>query len=146
MRPMSLREMDALCYERGIEFDPAEVSAELHEMAQVIAGHPAWDGHSAMQELYEKRMAERRNTHRIPEWFSAEDVVWQPWERDRRCGYVRAEGAGVLHGGRRHAPRQETDASSPRHGSGARRSRRLLCSGAAARDDYLLPVDQTGSR
>ena len=55
MRPMSVREMDALCYERGIEFDPADVQAELHEMARVIVGHPAWDGHSAAQELHERR-------------------------------------------------------------------------------------------
>jgi len=36
MRPMSVREMDALCYEHGIEFDPANVPSELVEMAQVI--------------------------------------------------------------------------------------------------------------
>ena len=33
MRPMSVREMDALCYERGIEFDPANVPLELAEIA-----------------------------------------------------------------------------------------------------------------
>jgi len=79
---MSVREMDALCYERGIEFDPAEVPAELHEMAPVIAGHPAWDGHSAAQQLHEQRLAERRERRRIPEWFSARDLVIEPWERE----------------------------------------------------------------
>ncbi|OAI39311.1 hypothetical protein AYO39_00505 [Actinobacteria bacterium SCGC AG-212-D09] len=74
--------MDALCYERGIEFDPAEVQAELAEMAQVIAGHPAWDGHTLAQQLYERRLAERERRRRVPDWFSAQDVVWEPWERE----------------------------------------------------------------
>ena len=81
MRPMSVREMDTLCYERGIEFDPAEVPAEFHELAQVIAGKPAWDGRSLAQELYERRAAERRERRKVPEWFSAQDVVVEPWER-----------------------------------------------------------------
>ena len=83
MRPMSVREMDALCYERGIEFDPSLVSNELVELAQVIVGHPAWEGHSAAQELHERRVAERRERRKIPEWFSAEDLVPEPWERQR---------------------------------------------------------------
>ena len=79
---MSVRQMNALCYERGIEFDPADVPAELYELAQVIAGHPAWDGHSAAQELHEQRVAHRRERRRVPAWFSARDVVWEPWERE----------------------------------------------------------------
>ena len=50
MRPMSVREMDALCYERGIEFDPAEVPLELGEMAELV-GRPAWEGHTLAQKL-----------------------------------------------------------------------------------------------
>jgi hypothetical protein len=79
MRPMSVREMDALCYERGIEFDPADVPLELAEMAQGIVGRPAWEGESLAQELYERRAAERRE---VPEWFSAQDLVWEPWEHE----------------------------------------------------------------
>jgi hypothetical protein len=79
---MSVRQMDALCYERGIEFDPAEVPAELHEMARVVVGHPAWEGRSLAQELYERRAAERRERRKVPDWFSAQDVVWEPWERE----------------------------------------------------------------
>jgi hypothetical protein len=74
--------MDALCYERGIEFDPAEVQAELAEMAQVIAGHPAYEGHTLAQQLYERRLAERERCKKVPDWFSAHDVVWEPWERE----------------------------------------------------------------
>ena len=31
MRPMSMRQMHALCYERGIEFDPALVPNLPHD-------------------------------------------------------------------------------------------------------------------
>jgi hypothetical protein len=81
MRPMSVREMHALCYERGIEFDPAMVPTELSQMAEVMVGTPAWEGRSAAQELHERRMAERRERRGVPDWFSAQDVVWEPWER-----------------------------------------------------------------
>ncbi len=57
MRPMSMRERDALCYERGIEFDPSEAPLELAEMARGIAGQPALEGRSLAQELYERRAA-----------------------------------------------------------------------------------------
>ena len=82
MRPMSVREMHALCYERGIEFDPANVPLELAEIAEVIAGHPAYEGHTLAQQLYERRLAERERRKKVPDWFSAQDVVWEPWERE----------------------------------------------------------------
>ena len=82
MRPMSVREMDALCYERGIEFDPTDVPVELAEMAHVIVGQPAWEGRSLAQELYERRAVERRARRKVPEWFSAQDLLPEPWERE----------------------------------------------------------------
>jgi Uma2 family endonuclease len=81
MRPMSVREMDALCYERGLEFDPENLPGELLEMAQLTMAHPAWEGRSAAQELYERRAAERRARRRVPEWFSVQDLIAEPWER-----------------------------------------------------------------
>jgi hypothetical protein len=72
---MSVREIDALCYERGIEFDPAQAPAELAEMATVIVGQPAWDGISA------EELAAQHGHERVPDWFSAEDLLLQPWER-----------------------------------------------------------------
>ena len=51
-------------------------------MAQVITGHPAWDGHTLAQQLYERRLAERERRRKVPDWFSAQDVVWEPWERE----------------------------------------------------------------
>ena len=47
MRPMSMREMHALCFERGIEFDPATLPVEeLADRARVIVARPVWDGRS----------------------------------------------------------------------------------------------------
>ena len=80
MRPMSMRQMHALCYEHGIEFDPGFVPNELVELAQVNLAHLAWDGRSSAQELHERRVAERRERRRAPEWFSAQDLVWEPWQ------------------------------------------------------------------
>ena len=82
MRPMSVREMDALCYERGIEFDPENLPVELLEMAQVTVAHPAWEGRTLAQDLYERRAAERRELRKVPEWFSAQDLLPEPWERE----------------------------------------------------------------
>jgi len=82
MRPMSVREMDALCYERGIEFEPENLPVELLEMAQVTVAHPVWEGRSLAQELYERRAAERRELRRVPEWFSVQDLIAEPWERE----------------------------------------------------------------
>src|SRR5579862_3986077 len=86
MRPMSVREMDALCYERGIEFDPGEVPIELAELAQGIVGQPAWEGRSVAQELHERRVAERRERRKVPEWFSAQDLLPEPCEAVRGAG------------------------------------------------------------
>jgi hypothetical protein len=79
---MSVRAMDALCYERGVEFDPEEVPLELAEMAQGIIGQPASEGRSLAQELYERRAAERRERRKVPEWFSVQDLLAEPWERE----------------------------------------------------------------
>lgn len=82
MRPMSVRQMHTLCYESGIEFDPANMPLELAEITDVITGYPAWEGRSLAQELYERRAEERRRCRDVPAWFAAQDVVWEPWERE----------------------------------------------------------------
>jgi hypothetical protein len=58
------------------------VPRELYEMAQLFAGYPAWEGHSAAQELHTRRVAERRRRREVREWFSAQDLVPEPWERE----------------------------------------------------------------
>ena len=82
MRPMLVREMDALCYERGIEFEPEHVPLDLAELAHGIVAKPAWESRSLAQELYERRAAERRERRKVPGWFSAQDLIAGPWERD----------------------------------------------------------------
>lgn len=82
MRLMSMRQMHTLCYESGIEFDPGFVPNELVDLAQVIVGRPAWEGHTLAQQLYERGLAERTQRRQVPDWFSAQDVVWEPWERE----------------------------------------------------------------
>jgi hypothetical protein len=74
--------MHALCYERGMEFDPAMVPVELAERAQMTVAQPAWEGRSAAQELHELRIAERRQLKRVPEWFSLQDLLPEPWEQE----------------------------------------------------------------
>ena len=61
---------------------PGQRAAELTEIAQVITGQPAYEGHTLAQQLYERRLAERERRRRVPDWFSAQDVVWEPWERE----------------------------------------------------------------
>jgi hypothetical protein len=51
-------------------------------MARVIAGLTAWDGRSVAQQLHERRVAEPRERLKVPEWFSAQDLVSEPWERE----------------------------------------------------------------
>ncbi len=34
------------------------------------------------QELYERRTAERRRRLKVSEWFSAQDLLIEPWERE----------------------------------------------------------------
>jgi hypothetical protein len=81
---MSAREMDALCYERGIEFDPADVPLELADLAQGIVEQPAWEGRSLAQEFYDRRAAERGERRKVPEWFPVQDLLAEPWERESR--------------------------------------------------------------
>ena len=89
MRPMSVREMDALCYERGIEFDPAEVPLELAKLTHGVAAQPAWDGRSLAQELDERRAADGRQLRKVPERFWPR--IWCP-SRGRRRRPKRCEG------------------------------------------------------
>ncbi len=82
MRPMSVREMDALCYERGIELDPADVPLELAELAQGMVAQPAWAGRSLAQELYERRAAERAGAAEGARMVLGAGPDRRAWERE----------------------------------------------------------------
>ena len=55
---------------------------ELAEKAEVIVGTPVWNSRSAPQELHERRIAERRQLKQVPEWFSVQDLLPDPCERE----------------------------------------------------------------
>ena len=82
MHTLSTRTLVALSYERGEEYDPslppisptAIDELQLFERARPVVGE---DGD------YERRrqaQRERRQRSRIPEWFSAQDLIAAPWE------------------------------------------------------------------
>ena len=58
---------------------------DLAEIAEVITGQPPYEGHILVQEIYERKPAERERRKEVPDWFSAQDVVWQPREREREA-------------------------------------------------------------
>ena len=86
MHTLSTRTLCALAYERGEEYDPALppitpaliAELELFEHARPIIGEPG--------EVERRRQADRdrrrrsRELSRIPDWFSAEDLIAAPWE------------------------------------------------------------------
>jgi hypothetical protein len=82
MHTLSTRTLSALAYERGEEYDPSlpsvtpDVIDELarFERARLIVGD---DG---PYENARQRRRERRQLVRVPEWFSAEDLIAAPWE------------------------------------------------------------------
>ena len=76
MYTLSTRTLSTLAYERGEEYDPSlppvspgEIEAlALFATARPVIGEPG---------DYERR---RREHSRIPDWFSAEDLIAAPWE------------------------------------------------------------------
>jgi hypothetical protein len=58
------------------------VPMEFSQMAEVTVGTPVWEGRSLIQELYERRAAERRERRKVPEWFSMQDLLPDPCERE----------------------------------------------------------------
>jgi hypothetical protein len=53
-----------------------------HTHSAPLTAQPAWQGRSLAQELYERRAAERRERKRVPERFSVQDLLQEPWERE----------------------------------------------------------------
>jgi hypothetical protein len=82
MHTLSTRTLSALAYERGEEYDPSQppVTPEpmdelaMFEHARLVVGD---DG---PYEKARQRRRERRELSRIPDWFSAQDLIAAPWE------------------------------------------------------------------
>ena len=85
MHTLSTRTLSALAYERGEEYDPSlppiapgelETLA-LFEHARPIIGE---DGAVRAPPPVQRRRERQRELSRIPEWFSAQDLIAAPWE------------------------------------------------------------------
>jgi hypothetical protein len=82
MQTLSTRTLSALAYERGEEYDPALppiTPGLVEELAQFEHARPVI-GEDGPYERARQRRRERRRLSRIPEWFSAQDLIAAPWE------------------------------------------------------------------
>ena len=82
MHSLSTRTLSALAYDRGEEYDPSQppLTPELiDELALFERARPII-GDDGPYEKARQRRRERRQLSRIPEWFSAQDLVAAPWE------------------------------------------------------------------
>ena len=81
MHTLSTRTLSALAYERGEEYDPAQpVAAELLETLSLVEHAAPVIGEDGPYERARRRRRERNQLSRIPEWFSAQDLIAAPWE------------------------------------------------------------------
>jgi hypothetical protein len=90
MHTLSTRTLSALAYERGEEYDPSlpPVTPELLEtlsmveQARPVVGDPG--DYERRRQGQRERRRRARELSRIPEWFSAQDLIAAPWETERR--------------------------------------------------------------
>ena len=82
MHTLSTRTLSALAYERGEEYDPSMppiTPAAMDELALFERARPII-GEDGPYEQARQRRRERRQLRRIPDWFSAQDLIAAPWE------------------------------------------------------------------
>jgi hypothetical protein len=85
MHTLSTRTLSALAYERGEEYDPSlPVAPDLLETLSLIEQARPVVGEDGPYEKARQRRRDRRQLSRIPEWFSAQDLIVAPWESERR--------------------------------------------------------------
>jgi hypothetical protein len=90
MHTLSTRTLSALAYERGEEYDPSQppITPELidelslFEHARPIIGEPG--DYERRRQAQRERRRRARELSRIPEWFSAQDLIAAPWEAAER--------------------------------------------------------------
>ncbi len=76
MQTPSMRFVAALAYERGEEFDPALMpTPELVEDLGTAGSAMPLVGEPGSYERRRRRERERRLLARVPDWFSADDLV-----------------------------------------------------------------------
>jgi hypothetical protein len=86
MHTPSTRILSAIAYDRGEEYDPAElITPDLLEALSLVEQARPVIGEDGPYERARQRRRERRDGNGIPDWFSAEDLIAAPWETaDRR--------------------------------------------------------------
>ena len=81
MHTPSTRILSALAYDRGEEYDPAElITPGLVEALSLVGQARPVIGEDGPYERARQRRRERRQADGIPAWFSAEDLVAAPWD------------------------------------------------------------------
>jgi hypothetical protein len=81
MHTLSTRAQSALAYERGEEYDPSQpIAEELLETLSMVEHARPVIGDDGPYERARQRRRERRQLGRIPDWFSAQDLIAAPWE------------------------------------------------------------------
>jgi hypothetical protein len=81
MHTLSTRTLSALAYDRGEEYDPGQpVAPDLLETLSLVEHAAVVIGEAGPYERARQRRRERTQLSRIPEWFSAQDVIAAPWE------------------------------------------------------------------
>ena len=86
MHTPSTRILSAIAYDRGEEYDPAElITPDLLEALSLVEQARPVIGEDGPYERARQRRREHRQSNGIPAWFSAEDLIAAPWEAaDRR--------------------------------------------------------------
>lgn len=81
MHTLSTRTLSALAYERGEEYDPsAPIAPDLLETLSLVEHARPVIGEDGPYEKARQRRRERRQLSRIPDWFSAQDLIAAPWD------------------------------------------------------------------
>ena len=81
MHALSTRTLAALAYDRGEEYDPSQpIAGELLETLSLVEHAAPVIGEDGPYERARRRRRERNQLSRIPEWFSAQDLIAAPWE------------------------------------------------------------------
>ena len=85
MHTPSTRILSAIAYDRGEEYDPAElITTDLLEALSLVEQARPVIGEDGPYERARQRCRDRRERTQIPDWFSAEDLIAAPWETAER--------------------------------------------------------------
>ena len=85
MHTPSTRILSAIAYDRGEDYDPAElITPDLLEALSLVEQARPVIGEDGPYERARQHRRERRQANGVPAWFSAEDLIAAPWETAER--------------------------------------------------------------